>query len=47
MLGPPHDLHIFLAHTSLDAIELLENLCYDKFILSLAITALLLKIISC
>lgn len=47
MLGPSLDCHIFLARTYLDAIELLENLCYDKFILSLAITALLLKIISC
>lgn len=41
MLGPSCDLlHIFSACT-LDAPLLLENLCYDKSVLSLAITALL------
>lgn len=46
MLCPSHDPHIFSA--SLHALELLENLCYDKYGLSLVVAALLsLKIISC
>lgn len=46
MLCPSYDPHIFSA--SLCALELLENLYYDKYGLSLDITALLsLKIISC
>lgn len=48
MLGPSHGLHIFSACASLDALELLENLCYEKSIFALAITALLsLKNIPC
>lgn len=44
MLCPSHDAHIFSA--SLRALELLENVCYDKYGLSLVVTALLsLKII--
>lgn len=43
---PFHDPHIF--SVSLHTLELLENLCYDKYGLFLVVTAQLgLKIISC